>query len=176
MLELAKFLTVRERRWFESISTSWEFISNINQGLPAMVALGHLWYNSGTHYAGSLSATQSGTTSCQDDQDNLALGLMAGSPHILTTIQSAHFFRMGPGLSWATWLRSWNELSGQLSERHVFNLVRSANNGVVLNWHRWNHMSPPTHRLCPTSIFITSWFFSTIANIANRASVSTYIS
>ena len=38
-------------------------------------------------------------TSYQDDQDYPALGLMFGSPHILTTIQSAHFYRTGPGLS-----------------------------------------------------------------------------
>ena len=86
MLELAKFLTIRERRRFELISTSWEFIPNTNPGLPAMVALGHLWYNSGPHFMGSTSAEQLGTTSYQDDQDYPALGLMSGSPHILTTI------------------------------------------------------------------------------------------
>ena len=32
------------------------------------------------------------------------------------------------------------------------------------------------HRLHPTSIYIITWFFSTIANIANRDQVSTYIS
>ena len=37
-------------------------------------------------------------------------------------------------------------------------------------------MSQPTHRLHLASIYITPWFFSMIANIANRASVSTYIS
>ena len=34
MLELAKFLTIRERRRFESISTSWEFIPNTNPHFP----------------------------------------------------------------------------------------------------------------------------------------------
>ena len=33
MLGLAKFLTIRERRRFESISTSWEFIPNTNPGI-----------------------------------------------------------------------------------------------------------------------------------------------
>ena len=126
MLGLAKFLTIRERRWFKSISTSWEFIPNTNPSLTATVALGHLWYNSGPHFMGSPSAADSGTTSCQDVQARPALGLMSGSPHILTTIQSAHSNRAGPGLSWATWLRGQNELSSQLSDRHVFNLVRSA--------------------------------------------------
>ena len=125
---------------------------------------------------GSPSAAQSGKTSCQDVQALPTLGLMSGSPHILTTIQSTHFDRAGPGLSWATQLHGRNELSGQLSDRHTFNLVKSANNGTVLNRHRRNHMSQPTHRLRPASIYIIPWFFSTITNIANRASVSTYIS
>ena len=43
-------------------------IPNTNPGLLAMVALGHLWYNSGPHFVGSISAAQSGTTSCQDIQ------------------------------------------------------------------------------------------------------------
>ena len=137
--------------------------------------LGHLWYNSGTHFVVSISAAQPGTTSCQDDQDYPTLRLMLGSTHILTTMQSAHSNRTAPGLSWATRLRGWNESSDQLSDRHAFNLVRSAYNGTVLNWHRQNHMSQPTHRL-RTSIYITPWFFSMIANIVNRAPVSTYIS
>ena len=58
----------------------------------------------------------------------------------------------------------------------MFNLIRSANNSTVLNRHRQNHMSQTKHRLCSASIYITPWFFSMIANIANRASVSTYIS
>ena len=74
-------------------------IPNTNLGLPAMVVLGHLWYNSGPYFMGSISAAQPGTTNCQDDQDYPALRLTSGSPHILTTIQSAHFDRMRPGLS-----------------------------------------------------------------------------
>ena len=31
-------------------------IPNTNLGLLAMVALGHLWYNSGPHFVGSVSA------------------------------------------------------------------------------------------------------------------------
>ena len=125
---------------------------------------------------GSISAAQSGTTSCQDVQARPTLGLTSGSPHILTTIQSAHFHRMGPGLSGATRLCGQNELSGQLSERHAFNLDRVTNNGTVLNRHRQNHMSQSTHRLHPASIYITPWFYSMIANIASCTSVSTYIS
>ena len=99
MLELVKFLTIRERLLFESVATSWAVIPHTNPGQSATVALGHLWYNSGPHFAGSISAAQPGTTSCQDDQDYPALGLMSGSLHILTTIQSAHFDRTSPSLS-----------------------------------------------------------------------------
>ena len=74
-------------------------IPNKNPGLPAMIALGHLWYNSGTHFTGLISVVQPRTISCQDDQDYPALRLTSGSPHILTTIQSAHFYRTGLGLS-----------------------------------------------------------------------------
>ena len=64
-----------------------------------MATLGHLWYNLGPHFAGSPSATQLGTTNCQDVQARPTLGLMSSSPHILTAIQSVHFYRMGPDLS-----------------------------------------------------------------------------
>ena len=36
-------------------------IPNTNPVLPAMVALGHIWYNSGTYFVGSINAAQSGT-------------------------------------------------------------------------------------------------------------------
>ena len=42
-----KFLTIRERCRFESVTTSWVEIHNTNPGPPATVALGHLWYNLG---------------------------------------------------------------------------------------------------------------------------------
>ena len=74
MLELAKFLTIRERRRFESISASWEFIPNTNPGLPATVALGHLWYNSSTHFMGSPSAAQLGIPNARTFRPSLPLG------------------------------------------------------------------------------------------------------
>ena len=129
MLGLAKFLTIWERRRFESISTSWEFIPNTNPGLPAMIALGHLWYNSCTHFAGPYRAAQSGTPDARMLRPNLPLGSVYRSP------EGAHN-RTVPGLSWITRLHGRNELSGQLSERHAFNLVRSSNNGMVLDRHR----------------------------------------
>jgi hypothetical protein len=60
-------------------------IPNTNPGPPAMVALGHLWYNS-DHMSRVRSAPYTqGLTSCQDDQARPALGLTSSSPHILTT-------------------------------------------------------------------------------------------
>ena len=76
MLGLAKFLTIQERRRFESISTSWKFIPNTNPGLPATIAFGHLWYNSGI--AVPSSAAPSGNPLCQ--VANLTLGLMPMAP------------------------------------------------------------------------------------------------
>ena len=133
---------------------------------------------------GLISAAQSGTTSYQDDQDYPTLGLTPGSPHILSTIQSAHSNRTGPGLSWATLLHGQNELSSQLSDRHAFNLNRSANNGTVLNRHRQEKTcTQDLHVLLPLNhqissrlhLFIITWLFSTIVNIANRDQVFTYI-
>ena len=80
MLGLAKFLTIRERRRFESILTSWEFIPNRNLGLPAMIALGHLWYNSGTHFAGPYCAAQSRTPDARMFRPSLPLGSVWSSP------------------------------------------------------------------------------------------------
>ena len=80
MLGLAKFLTIRERRRFESISTSWEFIPNTNPGLPATIALGHLWYNSGTHFAGPYCAAQSGTPDARMLRPSLPLGSVWSFP------------------------------------------------------------------------------------------------
>ena len=137
MLGLAKFLTIRERRRFKLISTSWEFIPNTNPGLPATIALGHLWYNSGTHFAGPYRAAQSGTPDARTFRPSLPLGSVWSPP------QGAHN-KTGPSLSWITRLRGQNELSGQLSERHAFNLVRSANNG--------DRSTPKTSMSCCFSI------------------------
>ena len=74
MLKLAKFLTIRERQRFESISTSYEFIPNTNPHFPVEVASGHLWYNSGTYFAGSYRAAQSGTPNARTFRPSLPLG------------------------------------------------------------------------------------------------------
>jgi len=129
MLELAKFLTIRERRRFESISTSWEFIPNTNPGLPATIALGHLWYNSGTYFAGPYRATQSGTPDARTFRPSLPLGSI-WSPPARSTQQNGS----RPELSYSA-LRS-ERVIRPASDRHAFNLVKSANNGTVLNRHR----------------------------------------
>ena len=141
-----------------------------------MVTLGHLWYNLGPIHGFDQRRTIRDTTGCQVDQDSnlrLASHRLPTHPYYLHCV---HSNRMRPVLICATQLRGRNELFGQLTERHEFNLDRVANNGMVLNRHRRNHMRQPTQRLCPSSSYITLWFCSTIANIANRASVSTYIS
>jgi hypothetical protein len=80
MLGLAKFLTIQERRRFESISTSWEFIPNINPGLPTTIALGHLWYNSGTHFMSPYYGAQSGTPDARMFRPSLPLGSVWSFP------------------------------------------------------------------------------------------------
>ena len=56
-----------------------------------------------------------------------------GSPHILTTSKVRTLTARVPGLSWATWLRGRSDLSGQLCERHAFNMTRWTSNGRSLN-------------------------------------------
>ena len=159
MLELAKFLTVRERQRFESISTRWEFIPNTNPCLPATVALGHFWYNSGPHFTGLPSAAQLGMTSCQDDQDYPTLGLMSSSPvHPYFHPECALW--QNKALPKLSYLASWSERVIQPAkwEACVQNDMR-ASNDVVLNRHRWNHMSQPTHRLRSASSYISHGSF-----------------
>ena len=125
MLGLAKFLTIRERRRFESISTSWEFIPNTNPGLPATIALGHLWCNSGTHFAGLYCVAQSGTLDARMLRPSLPLGLVWSFPG-----RSAQQNGSRPELNYSA------SRSERVIRKHAFNLVRSANNGTVLNRHR----------------------------------------
>ena len=72
-------------------------IPNTNTGLPAMLALGHLWYNSGTHFAGSISIVPLGTL--PDDMSIRTLTYPwphTGSPHILTTSSVRTLTERGP--------------------------------------------------------------------------------
>ena len=59
---------------------------------------------------------------------------------------------------------------GLLDEAVPFCLLLMEEPGFVLA------TSNDTQKSRPVSIYINPWFFSTIANIANRAPVSTYIS
>ena len=143
MLGLAKFLTIWERQRFESTSTSWEFIPNTNPGLPATVALGHFWYNSSTHFTGSPSVAQSGTPNARTFRPSLPLGSVWLPAHPYYHPECALLqSRAQPKLSYSA--SRLEQVSGQLSDKHAFYLIRSANNGTVLNRHRRNHMSQPT--------------------------------
>ena len=91
--------------------------------------------------------------------------------------QGAHN-RMVPGLSWITRLRGRNELSGQLSERHAFKMTRRPPTmWSLINTDRINIANPTPfgYKIMPgLHLDNTPWLFFTIANIANRALVSTY--
>jgi hypothetical protein len=60
----------------------------------------------------------------------------------------AHSNRPASGLSRATRLHGQTPGSGQLSERHTFNMNRERLQASVLNWHRWSHYMPSS----PTSL------------------------
>ena len=61
-------------------------VPNTNLGLLAMVALGHLWYNLGPHFMGSISAAPSRTLPDAKLIRTLTCPWPdTGSPHILTT-------------------------------------------------------------------------------------------
>ena len=92
-----KFLTILERRRFKSIATSWAVIPNTNLGLLAMVALGHLWYNLGTYFVGSISAAPLGTLLDARSIRTLTCPWPhTGSPHILTTSSVRTLTKRGP--------------------------------------------------------------------------------
>ena len=137
---------------------------NTNPHFPARVTLGHLSYNSGLNFAGSISTALSGTNQLLGRS-----GLACPWTHIWLPahpyyLQCVHFDRMRPGLSWATWLRGRNEFSGQLSERHVFNLERSANIGTILNRHGHDQHSQPNtiaYKIPPGLHLITSYGYFT---------------
>ena len=103
MLELAKFLTIRERWQFESISTSWEFIPNTNPGLPATIALGHLWYNSGTHFTGPYCAAQSRTPDARMLRPSLPLGLVWSFPR-RSAQQNGSQSELNYSALWSEWV------------------------------------------------------------------------
>jgi hypothetical protein len=161
MLKLVEFLTIQERRQFKSIATSWAvFLTQTHTSLIGVMS-GYLWYNSGPFM---------GMTSTAHSRTNQLLG-RSGLPYPWTHIWLPAMCR--------------NDLSGQISERHAFNLDKSSNNGTVLNRHRWGktctqylHALLPLNHHIPSGLhlFIITWLFFMIANIANRDQVSIYIS
>ena len=120
ILELAKFLTIRERRWFESISTSWEFISNTNPGRQDQRSpLVQLKY------------TFRGFAQRRIIRDNQLVGRL-GLPCLWAHAWlPAHPY----SASWLEWV-----IRPAKWEACVQNDKR-ASNDVVLNRHTWNHMS-----------------------------------
>ena len=123
---LSQVLTIRERRWFESIPTQLENLfltqtkAHLRQGSlrsPLVQFRTNSWVQSAPHPQRFYqSARKIGTRTHPWTH-------AIGSPHILTTNHGAHFHLPGLGLSWATRLRGRNGLSGQLSARHTFNLT-----------------------------------------------------
>ena len=90
-----KFLTIWERRRFESIATSWAKILTQTHTSPVGVASGHLGTTQdSTSRVRSVSHTQ-GPTSCQDVQAQPAHRLMSGFPYILTTSTVHTFIEQG---------------------------------------------------------------------------------
>ena len=110
---------------------SWGIILNTHPSNLIRVASGHLWYSSGTKFMGPSSTALSGSPLYQDI--NLPLDLRQWLPTHPYYHQSAHFHFPAFSLSWATRLRGQNELSGQLSDRHAFNMTwgRTANRSLT---------------------------------------------
>jgi hypothetical protein len=177
-----KFLTIRKRQRFESIATSWAVFLTQTQVYLRQGSLRSPLVQLRSYVAGSISAAHSGT-----DQLPGRSGPACPCTHIQLPahpyyLQCAHSYRTTPGLSWATRFRGWNELFGQL-RGCVQNDMR-AYNDVVLNRHRRDKTcTQDIHVLLPLNhqimfglhLFIITWLFFTIANIANHDQVSTYI-
>jgi hypothetical protein len=163
MSKLVEILTIRERRRFESIPTSWGFIPNTNLGNQINGHLMSPLVQIRSIHGSDQHCTLRDTTGCQVDQDSnlpLASHRLPLHPYYL---QCAHFDRMIPGQSWATRLHGWNDLSVQLSERHAFNLDRSVDYSTILNQHRQNHYKLQHHqhiRFRPVSSYNSiTWLF-----------------
>jgi hypothetical protein len=128
--------------------------------------VGHLWYNSGTNFAGSLNAsTLRGT-------------LLPGRSGLLNHLpldsrlrlpSEAHFILAGawPELSY---LASWSvSRPDQLRERHAFNMNRKGSKSRSLIDTGGVTVSLPLYKPPPGLLSYYTRFFFTIANIANRA-------
>ena len=117
--------------WIDSYPARELFLTYTHTS-PIRVASGHLWYNLGPKsrlrpapypqryykYARKLGTQTRPWTHA------------IGFPNILIVSRVRTLTTRVPGLSWATRLRGQNNLSGQLCERHAFNMtsnVRSLN-------------------------------------------------
>ena len=86
------------------------------------------------------------------------------SPHILTTTRVRTFTSRSSGLSWATRLRGRNELSGQLSDRHVFNMTWGRTTNRSLNDTDGDRFTPKTSMPCCCTTVIPSSLFSILTH------------
>ena len=171
MLKLVEFLTIQERRQFESITTSWANSITHTRTNPTK---GSRWVTFKS-YSGSrgieLAASPRGP--CLPMDHPYPTAHPYSPPMMPISVQN-------PARIWGTWLHSRNELSSHYA-KGTFNLDGRSNNDTVLNRHRRDQHNQTYHclhiRSLPVSIYIIiTWLFSTIANIANRDRVSTYIS
>jgi hypothetical protein len=176
---VAKFLTIRERRQFESIATSWAkplshartslYFTRVGYRSPySKMSLDRATRPGGRLMPGSSDHAWPRSTS--------PLRFVSRLPAMRTTVQT-HLER-------GTWLHGRNELSGRYVQG-TFNLNQGPDNGMILKRHRRDKTyTQDLHVLLHIQIpippdlqlFIITWFISMITIVANHDSVATYIS
>jgi hypothetical protein len=159
-----KFSLTDERRRLESnYNSAEEVFLTLTRQTPLKAAVDHLWYNSGTNFVGSISAsTLRDYPSARMFRTfkSLALGLTPTAP-----------FR---GALYTYRLSAWVELlgfevdhqTGQLSVRHAFNMTRKGSKNrsligideVTANW-----------QASVRSLFKLNQVLFHVSNIDNRA-------
>jgi hypothetical protein len=179
---VAKFLTIRERRRFESISSSWVKPKAHTYELGQRLALGNL--SPCLRYCGSdPNRKAQGTVGSQVAQAMPAHGQSLSRRTCLLPSNDANL-SLDPSPTRVTWLHGQNELSGRYVNG-TFNLNQGPDNGTVLKRHRRDKSyNQGLHALLHLQIpippglqlSIITWFISTITNIANHDKVATYIS
>jgi len=117
-----------------------------------VVASGHLWYNSGTNSRVRVAPHSQGVHSTRRSISPLDLRQwLPAHPYYR---QSAHFYFSASGLSWATRLHNQIELSGQLSDRHAFNMTWGRTMNRSLTDIDGDRSTPKTSMSCCFSIDI----------------------
>jgi hypothetical protein len=132
-----KFSLTGERRRLESNYNSAEGVFlTLTLAYFARVAMGHLWYNSGTKFVGSVSAS-----TLRDYPSARTIRTLNHLPldSRLRLPSKTYFILAGaqPELSYSA---SWSvSRPDQLRERHTFNMNRKRLQESVLNRHRRSH-------------------------------------